>query len=299
MPRRQYAPVAASQGDADDADRQIEEAFDIGDEDHDDQTHDHTPLLARHDAAEGRTPRTSRTPVTNRPITSNGLYNFEYDFPPPGSPPTNLAIANTWGNTNGVVITEPVNYHPSSRGNWFTRAWRTLTGTGRQAVPEGSRIGGGTSNDGVFSNLSSRPIARSARPAAARTGGDSADDSIFYAPELARDDAPPSYAAAQADVAPSYWENTVLATAPDDFLIDSVPAGSFLGFIGVSTRNSRYLCRLTRQRNIEHGTICVLGVDRLRPCVYPQPVARRPLWRQSGPRHHVRSPRTVVQSPGA
>lgn len=246
MPRRQYAPVPASQGDADNADRQIEEAFDIGEEDHDDQNHDHTPLLARHDAAEGRTPHASRTPITNRPTTSGGLYNFEYDFPPPGSPPADLAIANTWGNTNGVIISDPVNYNHNSRGNWVTRTWRTLTGTGRQAViPEAGRVGGGTNNDGVFSNLSSRPTARITRPSAVVVDGTANDDTIFHAPELTRDDVPPSYAAAQADTAPPYWENTVLASAPDDFLIDSIPAGSLLGFIGVSTQSTQHLFLLT------------------------------------------------------
>jgi len=247
MPRRQYAPVPASQGDAEDADRQIEEAFDIGDdEDHDDENHDHTPLLARHDAAEGRTPHASRTPITNRPTTSGGLYNFEYDFPPPGSPPAELAIANTWGNTNGVIVSNPINYDHNSRGNWVTRAWRTLTGSGRQVVvPETGRVGGGTNNDGVFSNLSSRPTARITRPSAVAVDGNAADDTIFHAPELARDDVPPSYAAAQADTAPPYWENTVLASAPDDFLIDSIPAGSLLGFIGVSARSALCLFLLT------------------------------------------------------
>lgn len=230
MPRRQYAPIPSSQADAEDADRQIEEAFDISEEDND---HDNTPLLARHAEVEGRTPITSRTPNT-RPTTSSGLYNFEYDYPPPaGSPPADLAVANTWGNTNGIIVTNPVNYNQNHRGNWISRTWTRVTG-GRQGVdPDLGRIGGGTNNDGVFSNLSSRPTSRVNRPTSVPLDGPAADDSIFHAPELARDDAPPSYTAAQADTAPPYWENTIVATTPDDFLIDSIPAGTIMAFIWV------------------------------------------------------------------
>ena len=294
MPRRQYAPVPSSQGDAEDADRQIEDAFDISDEDHDEgQNHDNTPLLARHADAEARTPHTSRTPIT-RPTTSAGLCNFDYDFPPSGSPPADLAIPNSWGNTNGVIVSNPVNYNHNAQGSWVTRVWRRVVG-GRQGVdPDVGRIGGGTNNDGVFSNLSSRPTARINRPSTVAQNGAEADESIFHAPELARDDAPPSYAAAQADTAPPYWENTVVTTTPDDFLIDSIPAGSIMAFIWVRTRSVcsfHSLIILT----IESGNIRILGVDRVYSSLYAQSIPRWALWSKGRSRHHFCSFGVVVQ----
>jgi hypothetical protein len=225
MPR--YAPLPVH----DNEDQELNRAFNVED-DEDENAPDHTPLLARGQPSPGQ----ARTPQTaSHQRTIDGRYNFEYDFPPPGSPPRELAGPNHWGNSNGVVVPGPVQYDPNSnRRNWISRTWATLTGrAGRETQPVGHSIGGGTSNDGVFFNLSSRPTRPTiTEPPAATSQTPPVDpESIFHAPEIAREDAPPSYYAAQADVAPAY---TVLATAPDDFTIDSLPAGSIIGFLWVS-----------------------------------------------------------------
>ena len=59
-------------------------------------------------------------------------------------------------------------------------------------------------------------------------------DDTYLVPEDTRQEAPPSYASAQADAVPPYWETTVHAPfAPDsigDMVIDSLPTGSFFSF---------------------------------------------------------------------
>ncbi|CAG8475206.1 1971_t:CDS:2 [Acaulospora colombiana] len=234
MPRRQYAAVPSNDVD----DNELEQAFAISDdEDAGRETHDRTPLLPPTEEQGEQSPLPVQTPRTvHSQRTINGRYNFDYDFPPPGSPPTDRAGVNHWGNTNGVVIAGPINYNfHSSQGNWFSRAWSSLRGGNSRGIEPSGRIGGGSNNDGVFANLSSRPT--NARRANATRDTAQQDDveieTIFHAPEVARDDAPPSYWAAQADTAPPYWENTVHATVQDEFLIDSIPAGSIFGFLGV------------------------------------------------------------------
>ncbi|PVG03623.1 hypothetical protein CPB86DRAFT_810696 [Serendipita vermifera] len=233
MPRRQYAAVPSNDVD----DNELEQAFAISDdEDAGRETHDRTPLLPPTEEQGEQSPLPVQTPRTvQNQRTINGRYNFDYDFPPPGSPPTDRAGTNHWGNTNGVVVSGPINYNfHSSQGNWFSRAWRSLRGGNSRGIEPSGRIGGGINNDGVFANLSSRPT--NARRANATSNAAQQDDveieTIFHAPEMARDDAPPSYWAAQADTAPPYWENTVHATVQDEFLVDSIPAGSIFGFLG-------------------------------------------------------------------
>ena len=59
-------------------------------------------------------------------------------------------------------------------------------------------------------------------------------DDTYLVPEDTRDEAPPSYASAQADAVPPYWETTVHAPfAPNsigDMIIDNLPTGSFFAF---------------------------------------------------------------------
>lgn len=229
MPR--YAPLPVN----DDNDAELNRAFENSDDDDDgDHDHDHTPLLPRPIVTQ-RSPPPAPTPRTAfQPRTIDGRYNFEYDFPPPGSPPREFAGPNHWGNTNGVVVSGPINYDPESSNGWLSRAWTTLTGArnrGRE-IPA-HPIGSGISNDGVFSNLSSRPTV--ARPTDSTStnaqAGTAEPDSIFHAPEVAPEDAPPSYWVSQADAAPAY---TVVATTPDEFMIDALPAGNIYGFLWVS-----------------------------------------------------------------
>lgn len=232
--RTRYASVPSHD---EDAEHELEQAFAISDDEDDDRAHhQNTPLLQH--ASQGNRQRdeeqeTSRTPHTaqSRPVI-DGRYNFEYDFPPPGSPPEALAGPNHWGNTNGILVTQPVS-PPDVQPTWLTRTWRRVTGRGETVVPS-RPIGGGTINDGVFANLSSRPTgSRSTAGGPGAVRNPSEPESSFHAPEIAPDDAPPSYLAAQLDAAPPYWENTVLATTPDEYLIDSIPAGSLFGFVWV------------------------------------------------------------------
>jgi hypothetical protein len=60
-------------------------------------------------------------------------------------------------------------------------------------------------------------------------------DESYVVPEDSRADAPPSYASAQADAVPPYWETTVHAPfSPDAFgemIVDSLPTGSVFSFL--------------------------------------------------------------------
>lgn len=54
-------------------------------------------------------------------------------------------------------------------------------------------------------------------------------------PEEAQKEVPPSYASAQADAVPPYWETTIHApsasTAPGDMVVDALPTGSLFSFL--------------------------------------------------------------------
>jgi hypothetical protein len=98
-----------------------------------------------------------------------------------------------------------------------------------QRLPGGSHgiRGGGTENDGVFANVSAKP--------GGSLGMQRAEDAdgIHWAPEESSKDAPPSYASAQADAVPPYWETTILAPSGigGELLVDGLPAGSLLSFM--------------------------------------------------------------------
>ena len=59
-------------------------------------------------------------------------------------------------------------------------------------------------------------------------------DDTYIVPEDTRPEAPPSYAAAQADAVPPYWETTIHAPfAPDsmgEMVVDSLPTGTLFSF---------------------------------------------------------------------
>jgi len=57
-------------------------------------------------------------------------------------------------------------------------------------------------------------------------------DDVYLVPEESQKDTPPSYASAQADAVPPYWETTVHApSSPDDMIIDHLPTGSVFSFL--------------------------------------------------------------------
>lgn len=60
-------------------------------------------------------------------------------------------------------------------------------------------------------------------------------DNTYLVPEDSRPEAPPSYASAQADAVPPYWETTVHAPfapgAIGEMIVDSLPTGSLFSFL--------------------------------------------------------------------
>ena len=142
-----------------------------------------------------------------------GAYDFErdrdYDRPPPGDPPspTMFAQPNDIGNSNGQLPQPVVQTTP--KRVW----WRRLFSRGDYTLVDqngGRIIGGGTDNDGVFSNVAAKPSSHT-------TPVMNADGNIHLVPEdsFAQKESPPSYADAQLDQAPSYNAVTTTIVVPD------------------------------------------------------------------------------------
>ncbi|EAU85513.2 metal homeostatis protein bsd2 [Coprinopsis cinerea okayama7 len=230
MPAR-YAPLPNPSSNVHDPERELEDAFELNDED----DHDHS--VQHHGAAVANAnlpPQPQGHPAHARHPSLPPAYDFErqdYDFPPPGSPPrpTDRALPNNYGNSNGLLPESPVIPQPRQPSLW-SRAVGAVFPSRYQRVASSEssqrRIGGGTENDGVFANVM-------AKPQAARTER-AEDGSIFVVPEESQKETPPSYAEAQADAVPPYWETTVHAPASNDpnadMIIDDLPTGSFLVF---------------------------------------------------------------------
>lgn len=162
--------------------REMDDAFD--DEDNDDQ-HESTPLT-RFDPPSS----ISTAPLLYRGETDAArpnAYDFEreYDFPPPGSPPSpsTFALPNDFGNSNGYLPTSPV--IRSSPQSIFRKTFSAiLPQSYYQRVPSEARPrGGGTDNDGVFANVTAKP----APLVPVRTD----DGDIYIAPEETQQEAPP------------------------------------------------------------------------------------------------------------
>ncbi|KIY49330.1 hypothetical protein FISHEDRAFT_72665 [Fistulina hepatica ATCC 64428] len=219
-----YTPIP-NPASGEDARREMEAAFDgSDDEDNFRPSQDETRPLNPHS--------------TSTPPAQPGAYNFEtvdYDYPPPGSPPgpSSSALPNDFGNTNGLVPPESSAIRSSAprRRPWLSRTAASILPIrisgqlGLVDEPPIGPIGGGTNNDGVFANVTAKP----SRPVRVQDG-----DDTYLVPEDARADAPPSYATAQADAVPPYWETTVHAPfSPDavgEMIIDSLPTGNVFSF---------------------------------------------------------------------
>lgn len=168
-----YAPLQTQQPTRE-ADRELDEAFasDEEDEQHDLEEPAHMSPSPRPDS------------------TTAAVYDFERDFdyvrPPPGSPPrpSALALPNDIGNSNGLVPSSPV-IAPIHRPSFFRRAIGILpTHYTRLPTTSHSRaIGGGTQNDGVFTNVAAKP----SRQVQLRTD----DGNVYVMPEEAQNTAPP------------------------------------------------------------------------------------------------------------
>lgn len=222
---------------APDAERELADAFESDDEE--DEQLESTPLTQAHNAT---------TAAEQRHTPAPGIYDFErdYDCPPPGSPPrpSALALPNDFGNSNGQLPDSPVR-QALPKPSLFRRALGGILPTHYSPVPtdSGVRVGGGLQNDGVFANVMAKPV----RAKTVRTeNGD-----VHMVPEDSSREAPPvsilkfdissavaylfqqTYADAQADTVPPYWETTVHAPSGfngTDLLVDDLPTGSMLIF---------------------------------------------------------------------
>ncbi|KAK7454626.1 hypothetical protein VKT23_011379 [Stygiomarasmius scandens] len=167
------------------------------------------------------------------PISVPGTYDFEreYDQPPPGSPPgpSEFAQPNDYGNSNGYIPTSPVlaSAPRLPRPSFFRRVVGAVLPTHYVQVPTSSHVPRPVENDGVFANVMAKP-----QPAQAiQTIDQDGNINVHLVPEdTAQKEAPPSYAAAQADAVPPYWETTVHAPADPDspgssMYIDDLPSG--------------------------------------------------------------------------
>lgn len=232
-----YAPLPNPL--APDAEHELDAAFE-SDDDEDESRDESAPLNPRDTSVESPADPLSGAQTSNiyasdtlQRATIPGAYDFEadpfdYAVPPPGSPPgpTSLAIPNQYGNSNGLIPSNPV--IPSRRGpraGFFRRAVGALLPSHYQRVSteEGTHVGpargSGTNNDGVFANMTAKP-GRCACPITLiwvnsnlRNRGIVVQDgeSIHVVPEEVQKEVPPSYAAAQADSAPAYYETIVHA----------------------------------------------------------------------------------------
>jgi len=223
---------------------EMEAAFeDDDDDDPNDQHSESRPLNPTSYASSA-----PRTPT----LGSYDFENFDYaSIPPPGSPPgpSSLAIPNDIGNSNGRLPSPTdVRHVDAPRSSWFRRTAQSILPSSLahrwnlDYEPTPGIVGGGTNNDGVFANVTAKP----SRPVLLRDGRSysfpficlthslisSTGDDVYLVPEDSQKETPPSYAAAQADSVPPYWETTVHApSSPDDMIIDHLPTGSVFSFL--------------------------------------------------------------------
>jgi hypothetical protein len=165
---------------------EMEAAFGESDDDASDSEVDEEHRLRRPLVAsrEQRQPQQPSGPVSAHASVQYDFERIDYDCPPPGSPPRPSTMAlpanAAFGNSNGVVPVFPSGSRMrTKRGipSWLSR-WLRLRGS--TAAFQGT-VGGGADNDGVFSNLSSKPTR------AAPIG----EDGIHLVPEQSTSEAPP------------------------------------------------------------------------------------------------------------
>jgi hypothetical protein len=243
-----YAPLPTQQSSRD-ADRELNDAFES---DGDDEDHIEHPPSGNRQCIDTLSyvadPPKNTAGSTTIPVAYDFERNYDYDRPPPGSPPQPLATAlpNDIGNSNGELPTSPLGT-TLPQPSFFRRAVGAILPTHyvrvpTQEPPTGVR-GGGIQNDGVFSNVVVKPA--SSVPIQAEDG------SVYMVPEETQSTAPPvrlnsflifltsllfkSYAAAQADAVPPYWDTIVHAPSGMDtdagMIVGDLPSGTILAFI--------------------------------------------------------------------
>ncbi|OSD04301.1 hypothetical protein PYCCODRAFT_1433689 [Trametes coccinea BRFM310] len=256
-----YAPLPNAHTDPD-AINEMEAAFDDSDDEDDHHHQPRQPVNSRngYQALSNAEPEPeSPTDDDHHPFTrhhrgqstsasggTQGGYDFEnVDFdwirPPPGSPPgpSARAIPNEHGNSNGLIpsfsqIRTDASASARRGAGWFRRTAQVVLpshyvqrlGWAEPERPQGP-IGGGTVNDGVFANVTAKP----SRGVRIQDG-----DEVYIVPEEVQKEVPPSYAQAQADAVPPYWETTIHAPSaasntPGEVVIDGLPTGSLFSFL--------------------------------------------------------------------
>ncbi len=188
MSSARYAPLPNPYNDPD-ADREMNEAFQLEDDDDEEDHTESTPLTRHHDSQQQHVERPSQLNVATSPAAYDFEREYDYDFPPPGSPPDpSIARPNDYGNSNGVLPSAPaIPPPPTNRPSLFRRAVGALLPQHYQRVPTGPsahrRLGGGEQNDGVFANVAAKP----GRQVEVR--GENGD--IYMVPEESQTQAPP------------------------------------------------------------------------------------------------------------
>ena len=172
-----YAPLPNPRS-TEEAEREMDDAFEDDSE--------NTPLNVSYAAPSPTHGRTRSTP----PGQYDFEHEFEYDFPPPGSPPrpSSVALPNDIGNSNGIMPTSPhiPRTDASLRPSFFRRTFGALLPTHYQPLPTQANVpgnGGGMMNDGVFANVMAKP----ARPVTV-TGE---NGEVYMVPEETQAEAPP------------------------------------------------------------------------------------------------------------
>jgi len=216
-----YSPVPNHSSDSD-RERELNDAFESDHEDDPNLTNESTPLTNHNDT------HRPANHVVDVSSAIPGAYDFEYDYPPPGSPPrpSAHALPNDYGNSNGQLPTSPIRAS-HSKPSFFRRTVGAILPTHYVRVPTDSQtsraVGGGIENDGVFANVMAKPQ----KPQVVRNE----DGSVYMVPEDSQKEVPPTYADALTDVVPPYWETTVhapISLEPGaDMIIDDLPSGSF------------------------------------------------------------------------
>jgi hypothetical protein len=177
------------------ADREMDAAFD---DDYKDDDHDETVPLTlhppptpvstgHHSPLPPLPPLHGSVDASSTPPTAAYDFERDYDYPPPGSPPS-LAFSNDYGNSNGLLPTSPVVRSPPQQQSMslFHRMFGSFLPQSYQRVPgasNGRPRGGGTDNDGVFANVTAKPTP----PISIRV--ESGD--VHIVPEETQDEAPP------------------------------------------------------------------------------------------------------------
>lgn len=176
MPHR-YAPLPNPRTDSRaqrDQEEEMAAAFDYSeDEDDDHNTSETQPLNTQSSFNTTHNPSTTSAPHLPLPPPAAAPYsstydfeNVDYDYPPPGSPPSpsSRALPNEIGNSNGLVPSFDEAVQPPRR-NWFQRTAalvlppRMAESIGLGAQKPSGPVGSGTFNDGVFANVTAKPTA--------------------------------------------------------------------------------------------------------------------------------------------